>query len=139
MRPMGPRHAMGPMEPRLAPLPLDIRHGRELANLTKMYTDESKYSGGNDSFTYKLTIFHDICARADVPHQAKLKALLTMLKGLALDYYYSNISADNVPITFEEVCYSIKEYLRVRNIRGILSRWNKISLKSIIDKTENVG
>lgn len=47
----------------------------------------TKYSGENDSLTFKLTIFHDICARADVPYEATMKAFPTMLKGLALDYY----------------------------------------------------
>jgi hypothetical protein len=41
-------------------------HGKELANLAKLYTDEAKYSGENDSFSFKLTIFHDMCDRADV-------------------------------------------------------------------------
>ena len=78
----------------------------QLANLAKMYKDEAKYSGENDSFTFKLTIFHDICARADVPDEIKLKAFLTMLTALALDYFYSNISI-SAAITLDEVCDSI--------------------------------
>jgi hypothetical protein len=62
--------------------------GKELANLAKMYTDESKYSGENDNFDYKLVIFHDICSRVDIPDSIKAKAYPTMLRGLALDHYY---------------------------------------------------
>jgi hypothetical protein len=34
-------------------------HEKELVNLAKLYTDEAKYNDENDSFSYKLTIFHD--------------------------------------------------------------------------------
>jgi hypothetical protein len=67
--------------------------GRELANLVKMYTDESRYSGEDDNFDYKLIIFHDLCDRADIPDNIKAKAYPTMLRGLALNHYYSNIKA----------------------------------------------
>lgn len=66
-------------------------YGKELANLAKMYTDESKYSGENDNFDYKLVIFNDICSRVDIPDNIKAKAYLMMLRGLALDHYYSSI------------------------------------------------
>jgi len=36
-------------------------YGKELANLAKLYTNESKYSGENDNFNFKLTIFTDLC------------------------------------------------------------------------------
>ena len=64
--------------PPISPQALTSGHGKELSNLAKMYTDEAKYSGENNSF--KLTIFHDICARADVPYEAKMKAFSTMLE-----------------------------------------------------------
>ncbi len=81
-------------------------YARLLANLAKMYKDEAKYSSENDSFTFKFTIFHEICARADVPYEIKLKAFLTMLTVLALDYYYSNVII-NAEVTLDEVCDSI--------------------------------
>ena len=74
-----------------------------------MYTNEERYSSENDNFTYKLTIFHDICARADVPQEAKSKAFPTMLKGLALDYYYSNLGM-NGSLAFDEICYAMRSY-----------------------------
>jgi hypothetical protein len=50
-----------------------------------------------------------MCDRVDVLQSAKLKAFSTMLKDLAYDYYYSNMSID-VLITFDEVCFSMRNY-----------------------------
>lgn len=113
-------------------------YGRELSNLAKMYTEESKYSGENDSFTFKLAIFNDICSRADVPAEARMKAFPTMLKGLALDYYYSNISITGLTMNFDQVCYLIRAYFEGAEYkRSILSKWNSITLRSTM--TENEG
>ena len=75
-------------------------HGKKLSNLAKIYADNAKYSGRNDSFTFRLAIFPDICLKADVLPEAKIKAFSIMLKGLALDYYYSNISISAVTMNF---------------------------------------
>jgi hypothetical protein len=99
-------------------------HEKELANLAKLYTNEAKYSDENDSFSFKLTIFHDMCDRADVPQSAKLKTFLIMLKDLALDYYYSNMFTVTITvITFDEVCFSMRNYFEdVEYRRDILSK-----------------
>ena len=65
--------------------------GKELANLAKMYTEDNKYSGENDNFDFKLVIFHDLCDRADVPQETRIKAYPTMLRGLALDHFYTSL------------------------------------------------
>ena len=83
------------------------RFSRELTNLAKMYTDESKYSDQNDSLIYKLVIFHDICSRVDLSHAARIKAFSMMLKKSVLNYYYSNISIDD-SLTFDEVIYRMR-------------------------------
>jgi hypothetical protein len=101
---------------------IESEHGKELANLAKLYTNEAKYSDENDSFSFKLTIFHDMCDRADVLQSAKLKAFSTMLKGLTLDYYYSNMSTGTL-ITFDEVCFSMRNYFEDAEYRrSILSK-----------------
>ena len=82
-------------------------YGKKLANLTKMYIDEAKYSGKNNNFTYKLTIFHDICGRAEISHEVKIKTFSTMLIGDTLDYYYANIDSES-QATFDEICYTIR-------------------------------
>ena len=85
-----------------------IEHGREILNLAKIYTDDAKYSGHNNSFTFKLAIFHDICSRADVPPEAKMKAFPTMLKGPALANYSSNIDISGTAMNSNQVRYSIR-------------------------------
>jgi hypothetical protein len=101
---------------------IESEHEKELANLAKLYTNEAKYSDENDSFSFKLTIFHDMCDRADVLQSAKLKAFSTMLKDLTLDYYYSNMSID-ILIIFDEVCFSMKNYFEDAEYRrSILSK-----------------
>ncbi len=116
---------------------IESGHEKKLANLAKLYTNEVKYSDENDSFSFKLTIFHDMCDRADVSQSAKLKAFSTMLKGLTLDYYYSNMSSD-ILIIFDEVCFSLRNYFENAEYkRSILSKWNNLILKSIMIKSEN--
>lgn len=47
--------------------PSSQEYRQKLVNLVKIYIDEAKYSGENNRFAFKLTILHDIYARADVP------------------------------------------------------------------------
>ena len=85
--------------------PTSKGYGRELGIMIKMYTEESKYGDDGDSFDFKLAIFHDICGRADVPHEAKAKAFPTMLKGLALDFFYSNNTINKS--SFQDICSAV--------------------------------
>jgi len=41
-------------------MPIAKIYSKELANLAKLYIDKSKYSGGNNNFDFKLTIFIDL-------------------------------------------------------------------------------
>lgn len=56
-----------------------------------MYTEDNKYSRENDNFDFKLVIFYDLCNKADIPQEVRIRAYPTMLRGLALDYYYTNL------------------------------------------------
>jgi hypothetical protein len=52
-----------------------------------------------------------MCDRANVPQSAKLKAFFIMLKDLTLDYYYFNMFTITITvITFDEVCFSMRNY-----------------------------
>ena len=42
-------------------MPIAKTYNKELANLAKLYTNEAKYSGKNNNFDFKLTIFTDLC------------------------------------------------------------------------------
>ena len=41
-------------------MPIAKTYSKELANLAKLYIDEAKYSGENNNFDFKLTIFIDL-------------------------------------------------------------------------------
>ena len=70
--------------------PTSKGYRRELNIIIKIYTKESKYRGNRDSFNFKLTIFYDIYGYINILYKAKAKAFPTMLKGLVLDFFYSN-------------------------------------------------
>ena len=63
---------------------------RELSTIIKMYIEESKYRGNGDSFDFKLAIFYNIYRYANILYKAKAKVFPTMLKGLALNFFYLN-------------------------------------------------
>jgi len=44
-----------------------INYGRDLATLVKIYIEESKYSGEDNNFDRKLTIFNDLYNRVGIP------------------------------------------------------------------------
>src|SRR6266480_1542147 len=91
-----------------------------------------KYSGENDNFDFKLTVFHDLCNRADIPDCIKAKAFPTMLRGLALDFYYANIV--NKHLNFDGTCNAITNYFEGPEYkRSILAKWNSTSLRSVIN------
>ena len=107
-------------------------HGKKLANLVRLYIDDMNYSGENDNFDFKLTMFHDLCNRADIPDHVKTKAFPTMLRSLALDYYYANIV--NKRLNFNEICSAITNYFEGPEYkRSVLSKWNSTSLRSVIN------
>ncbi len=114
-------------------------YDRELVNLTKLYSDETKYSEENDNFSFKLIMFNNMCDQTDVSSETKLKAFSTMLKELVFDYYYANvISSKNASFTFDDVCISMmNSFEDAEYKRNILNKWNNLTLKSVISKTEN--
>jgi len=69
-----------------------------------MYIEDNKYNGENDNFNFKLVIFHNFCNRANIPQKARIRAYPTMLRGLALNYYYTSLK--NVAQTFSlnQIC-----------------------------------
>lgn len=89
-------------------LTIKISQSKKLANLAKNYTNDTKYSGCNDSFTLELAIFHNIYLRPNVPPETKMKAFFTMLKDFMIDY--SNISTSVVALNFDQVYNSIRNY-----------------------------
>ena len=72
-----------------------------------MYMEDNKYSKKDDNFDFKLTIFYDLCSKADVPQETKVKAYFTMLRGLILNYYYTNLKNVTMTLSFNQICNTI--------------------------------
>ena len=109
---------------------------RSLSNLAKWYTEENKYSGDSDNFEFKLNIFRDLCKRAGVPLEAQATAFPTMLRGLALNIYYSNLTL-NQGMTFHSLCEKFRDYFEGAEYeRNVLTKWNSISLKTVMQQNE---
>jgi hypothetical protein len=91
------------------------------------------------NFSFKLIMFNDMCNRLDVSSETKLKAFSTMLKELVFDYYYANVTrSKNASFTFDDVCISMMNYFEDAEYkRSILNKWNNLTLKSVMNKTEN--
>src|SRR6266704_7061814 len=87
-------------------------YGKELANLAKLYTDESKYSNKNDNFNFKLIIFTDLCQKANIPKQEFSQAYSTILHSLAFNHYYTNLKSNPFNIPFNKLCKAIYNYFK---------------------------
>ena len=85
--------------------PTSKGYGQELSIIIKIYIKESKYKSNRDSFNFKLTIFHNICGRANILYKTKAKAFPTMLKGLVLNFFYSNNTINK--LSFQDICNAI--------------------------------
>jgi hypothetical protein len=75
-----------------------------------------------------------MCARVDVFSETKLKVFFIMLKKLALDVYYANMSINiNVSMTFDETCDAIRNCFEdAKYKKSILLKWNNLTLKSVM-------
>lgn len=108
---MGPAHLVHNSSlannPPMAIIIFSMSHGKELSNLAKIYTDNTKYSGHNHSFTFKLSIVHNICSRANLLPEAKINRFFIIFKRPALDKYPSNIGISNIVINSDLDYYLI--------------------------------
>ncbi|RKF57335.1 hypothetical protein OnM2_075012 [Erysiphe neolycopersici] len=76
-------------------------------------------------------IFNDNCSRAGVAQENFTKVFPTMLKGLAFDFYYANISS--IPKTFDDICKLFRDYFEGEEYkRVVLENWNNYANKSTI-------
>jgi len=106
-----------------------------LVNLSKLYTDEQKYSGDSDNFDFKYSIFSDLCERTEVPREAYLRAFPTMLKGAALNYYYTSCKSNPYITSLTDLCGNIKQHFEgAEHERNVLTKWNDLTLRKELDK-----
>ena len=62
-----------------------------------------------------------------------------MLRGLALNHYYTNLKNITLTLLFNQICDAIYNYFKgPKYRRGILGQWNLITLRSIISKGKNI-
>jgi hypothetical protein len=87
-------------------------YSKELANLAKLYTDEAKYSSENDNFDFKLTIFTNLCQKTNILKQEFSQAYSTILCGLALDHYYTNLKSNPLSVPFNKLYKAIYNYFK---------------------------
>jgi hypothetical protein len=116
--------------------------GKELANLAKIYMEDSKYSRENNNFDFKLIIFYNLCRRANIPKDKDImaNAYLIILCGLALDYYYSNLNNIAPTLSFNQIYNAICLYFEGPKYKcRILAQWNSLTLKSVINRSKNAG
>jgi hypothetical protein len=103
--------------------------------LAKLYTDEAKYNGENDNFDFKLTIFTDFCQKADILKQEFSQAYSIILRGLALNHYYTNLKSNPLSVSFDKLCEATRNYFKGSEYkRDILTQWNALKLRTVIDK-----
>lgn len=81
-----------------------------------MYTNKIKYSGKNNGFSFKLTIFYNIYTRADVPQNILLEVFWSILNGLILNYYDSNTNISTIA-SFRKYVNQYKPILKELNTR----------------------
>ena len=83
--------------------------------MLKIYSDDIKYGGGEDSLDIKLQIFYNLCPKVGVPPKSYSSAFSIMLKGDARDYYYDKISGRG--LTFLAMSKTIQEHFKIEERR----------------------
>lgn len=91
---------------------INTSYSKKLSNLVKIYIKGAKYNNRNNSFIFKLKIFHDIYLSVYVSYKTKIKIYFTMLKSLIYDYYYKNISINGIVMNFDKFYFFIKNYFK---------------------------
>lgn len=129
-----------PVQPAL-PQQLNIQRsfGSDLVNFAKVFTDDMKYSGEDDHFDYKLSVFHDVCERIGITLLNRVKVYPTLLKGPALDHYYTYVAAKAkatgtcLTITsLDDVTSATRAYFEGPEFqRRQISVWSTLSLAAI--------
>jgi hypothetical protein len=121
-----------PPSAHLYDLPTSNIPSREVTNLTKIYTEEMKFSGEMyDSLQTKLPVFQDCCNKVGIHLDQYHHAFSIMLKGRAADYYYSNIAGNRH--SFDEMLQIMRTHFETDERRQLyMSEWREITLQRVI-------
>ena len=89
-----------------------------------------------DSFDFKYSIFLDLCERTEIPRETHLKAFPTMLKGAALNFYYTSCRSNPYITSIQDLYANIKQYFKgAEHERNTLMKWNNLTLKKTLEKS----
>lgn len=72
-----------------------------------MISEQQKYGGDEDDGTlnHRLVMFTDICEPVSLPAEYYHKAFSAMLKGLALEHFYTSKLSSR---TYHEMCNNLR-------------------------------
>jgi len=77
----------------------------------------------------------DLCQKADIPKQEFSQAYSTILCGLALDHYYTNLKSNLLGVPFNKLCKVTYNYFKGLEYKhNILTQWNVTKLQTVINK-----
>ena len=58
-----------------------------------------------------------------------------MLRGLVLNYYYTNLKSNPISVSFNKLCEAIYNYFKgLEYKRDILTQWNATTLRTVMYK-----
>lgn len=107
-------------------------NAREVLSLIKMYTNESKYSGTNDSFAMKWKIFQRNCGHAGIQPSDMPEVFPYMLTGQALLHYQQNEEQFST-MTCAEQAKTMSSYFEgTRHRANLMHEWKSITLEDYI-------
>ena len=64
------------------------------------------------NFNFKLTIFTDLYQKANIPKQEFSQAYSTILRGLALNHYYTNLKSNPFSVSFNKLYKATYNYFK---------------------------
>ena len=106
--------------------------GKLMGEIAKILTEDQKYDGSNGNFDHKFTIFKSICKRVELPETALVTAFPTMLKGIALDHFFTNQLDSR---SLKEACKHIRNAFEGSGYtQRNLDEWNSITLATVMAK-----
>jgi hypothetical protein len=112
--------------------------------LAKLYSDDQKYSGQEDNFDFHLIIFNNHCSQIGIQDDStKAKAYSIMLKGQALDHFFSNLrntDPNATAVFFNDLCNATRNYFETTEYRrSQLNKWNSTTLRTVMADAKHTG
>jgi hypothetical protein len=105
-----------------------------LTDLTKLYSDDKKYTGElYDILNIKLLIFYDCCRKVRLPEDQYHDAFSTMLKDRAAHFYYDKLSGRSYD--FLTMVNMMRAHFETEENRQFyMSEWRETTLTFVVMK-----